>query len=70
MKKAFYLVLVSVMLILSITACGANNTKNSGESAQAANEGAYGGNTEEQKAEAQKVELKVQSSQIAAKLFR
>lgn len=60
MKKAFYLGLVSVMLMLSITACGVNNTKNSGESAQATNEGASGGNTEEPNAEAQKVELKVQ----------
>lgn len=51
MKKAFYLVLVSVMLMLSITACGTNNTQNSGESPQA---------TSEPKKEAQKVELKVQ----------
>lgn len=60
MKKAFYLGLVSVMLMLSITACGTNNTQNSGNAAQATNEGASGGNTEEPKKEAQKVELKVQ----------
>ena len=52
MKKAFYLGLISVMLVLSITACGTNNTKT--------NEGASSGNTEEPKGEAQKVELKVQ----------
>ncbi|WP_374992112.1 ABC transporter substrate-binding protein [Paenibacillus sp. LHD-38] len=46
--------------MLSITACGTNNTQNSGEAVQATNEGANGGNTEEPKAEAQKVELKVQ----------
>lgn len=60
MKKAFYLGLVSVMLMLSITACGTNNTQNSGNAAQATNEVAAGGNTEEPKKEAQKVELKVQ----------
>lgn len=60
MKKAFYLGLVSVMLMLSITACSTNNTQNNGETAQATNDGAAGGNTEEPKAEAQKVELKVQ----------
>nr|WP_169082519.1 extracellular solute-binding protein [Paenibacillus sp. PL91]MBC9200638.1 extracellular solute-binding protein [Paenibacillus sp. PL91] len=60
MKKAFYLGLVSVMLMLSITACGTNNTQNSGEAAQATNAGASGVNTEEPKGEAQKVELKVQ----------
>ncbi|MEV5025102.1 ABC transporter substrate-binding protein [Paenibacillus sp. LPE1-1-1.1] len=60
MKKTFYLGLVSVMLMLSITACGTNNTQNSGNAAQATNEGTSGGNTEEPKKEAQKVELKVQ----------
>ncbi|HTG69119.1 MAG TPA: extracellular solute-binding protein [Candidatus Udaeobacter sp.] len=58
MKKALYLGLIGLLLMLSLAACSSNSTGN-GEQAAATNAGTAE-KTEEPAAEAQKVELKIQ----------
>ncbi|RCW50253.1 raffinose/stachyose/melibiose transport system substrate-binding protein [Paenibacillus prosopidis] len=61
MKKALYLGLVGLLLLLSLAACSSNNNKGNGaEPAPTNAEGTTAEKTEEPTAKAQKVELKIQ----------